>query len=754
MRVREFADIGDLERVIVQDAAAPTRYNARILFVSGLQAWQDVLGLLRSRVDQFICLSDLCEGDSLPSASRVVAAVESASGTSVAVVPLGEVLRLAPGAIETYVTWLTAIERPGKYRVYVPLLDTWPRVHEEIDRCTHYVEVVGQEWHLIGDGDVDLLVTPFETPCRGKETVQGLHAYLDCWEHGGTAQGQLVTELAEHLGEFQGRFSVEVCRNGYDVIRQRLGDTMDLGEEDGTDAQWRWLAQQLDPAEQYLDETAGRLLDVLGYVPKLLYGLWDSRTPNKKWLTWLWSRLHPEGDGYLRAVLRATCSYDEIPARAIDAVLSLDDLSLEKIRSRQWLLHSLGIEHVPPAFIESCRRIEEPIRRLGALPGIGRDDREEIIATVSFLLEQGTPASQWLPILEITYPSLAAYLTPYPFDDESLRDYMGMYIRSKVKNAPEDELLTVARDWAAERSVWEYPTRASVLHKSGDGEPHTFWVDGLGIEWMGLLRALLLGRGLRVTGQVARATLPSITSTNAEWDDASAVMRDLDKIAHSYDYDHPQSFMEQMEIVERVADRVESLVQRLSTVFVTGDHGLTRFAASGERIDPPEGYEVHKWGRYAEASTEHPVGGGDGAAWLCEGSYLILGGHSLFRGGSRTKGEVHGGATPEESLVPVLCVRSADTVLPRVISMSEQVRTDVHGKGIVRLRLDCQVARLDMIVEGKTVAGKRVASDEWEVALAPLEAGHHRARVYADDAFVDDVAFEAIRGMQQTDLGL
>jgi len=756
MRVLEYVRIEDLKSALERDAARPTRYNARIVLVSGLQGWRDVFTLLQGQVGQVIRLSELCAGDDLPSPQTVISAVEAAMSESLMVVPLGEVLRLAPSTIRSYVTWLAQLSRPGRSRIYVPLLDAPGKVREKISDCPHYLSEVPEQWHYIGPGEIDIYVTPVEVACQDRQILDGIPAYLRCWENGGTGRGLLVTDLAQYLSDYRGDFTVHVCRNAFDVVQTCLNDVASLSRAFGTDRQWTWLAQQLAPTDERLAQTARGILNVLDYDSDHLFALWSNLTDEERWLTWLWSKAQTQAEcqAYLDTVIKATSSFRELGDRVIDLVLEKSGVTLDDLRARRTLIQSLSVERVSVQFLDSCGKIEDPLARLIALPGVGQVDREEIIHAVSTLLETGVPQSRWLPILEIAYPSLAAYLTPYSFDDEPLRDYMGLYARSRIKDSPEGALLEAAYDWAKQRCVWEYPTRASVLHRLGADEAHTFWVDGLGIEWLGLLRSLLLDQRLRVEAYVARASLPSITSTNAEWADGTEIVREIDMIAHSYDYAYPRSLMKQIETIERIAGQVGALCHSNSMVVVTGDHGLTRFAAHGDRVDPPDGYEVHKWGRYARASVGAVVASPENTRWLREGAHLILAGHSLFRGGSRAHGEVHGGATPEESLVPVLCVRFAQGTMPRILHVAEQVRMNARGTATLRLRLDRSVESLEMVMEGVTVTGRRGVSCEWDFTLSELETGSHEGRVYVDDVFIGAVKFEAIRGMQHTDLGL
>jgi len=751
MEVHDPSSLDALLAELHDESRQPTRFPARLMLVTGIDVWRPLVQALSSQCE-VVRLSAFCEDDKVPSIFDVTQGLAPLAGRSVLLVPLGELLRLMPSSQAAYLDFLLSLEEPGYGRLYVPILDNGGLIGAEVERHRHYAAYSPPVWRLNGNGSARIDFAPLAVKTERSEILRGLRAYLRAWEQADLTSALVVTSIAEHLEPSDGVVSTRVYRTAFDVVRSYVAGGDALNQDMGTTEQWQWLAAEVMQGES-LSVPASRLLNVRGYDERQLYAMWRNRTDNERWLTWLWSR---QGEGTHRLSERVARQ----AARPVDmgysaAMLPLEGgVALDDIAARRQLLLDLGVPELPAQFWERLQQVADPLRRLQCLPGLSPTCCVHIVRAAGNLLAEGVPLDAWLPILRVTYPELAAYLTPPPVDDEQLQAYLRVYTHARVCDRPTHELEEMSEAWARGGHLWNARTRAALLDDMRATDVRVVWVDALGIEWLGMLCELLAHKDLALELRYGRCNLPSITSVNADWPPGTDIDRNLDQWAHSYTYSFPRTFVQQLEFVARLVDRVATLCGSSGTVIVTSDHGLTRFAAEGERVDPPPGYTSHKWGRFAEPDAPGAVDS-PGGEWLVDGNRLILARHGLFRGGSRVTGEVHGGATPEEGLVPVLRVSARQGQALPTFSLPERtVRVDAAGRGKLTLLVSGPAASLHIVLAARSIQGQLGDRSEWDFVLHDVSPGKHTIHVYCALRYLGATEIEVVRGIQERDLGL
>jgi hypothetical protein len=210
-------------------------------------------------------------------------------------------------------------------------------------------------------------------------------------------------------------------------------------------------------------------------------------------------------------------------------------------------------------------------------------------------------------------------------------------------------------------------------------------VDGMGAEYLPLLLALAKRRDMNVESfVVVSAKLPTSTEfNNIQWDTNRTLdeVRDVDNIAHNGAAKHERCLPERniaavLRVFEtEVFNRIAEGLSRFSRVVVTGDHGSSRLAvlAYNERYGTtlPWNRQPLDW-RYSLAPTNvkrpsefegqyHPDRNGNKG----ETYWAVRGYNRLPKRGGKLN-ELHGGASLEEWLVPVVVFTKAEfAVQPR-----------------------------------------------------------------------------------------
>jgi len=174
-----------------------------------------------------------------------------------------------------------------------------------------------------------------------------------------------------------------------------------------------------------------------------------------------------------------------------------------------------------------------------------------------------------------------------------------------------------------------------------------FWIDGLGIEWLGIVKNYIEEKGFSCQIYLSKANLPTITHCNKFENVKKTDTLDKEYIHSQSSYKYPKNLIEEIDIIKNILDNC--LKDNLTIV---SDHGFSAFCSFQSKINSFNNDE-HE-GRCAKVddiiedenyfSYDFPE---------C-GRYLVSLNHNSLN--NKTKREAHGGATPEEVVVPIITI--------------------------------------------------------------------------------------------------
>jgi len=288
------------------------------------------------------------------------------------------------------------------------------------------------------------------------------------------------------------------------------------------------------------------------------------------------------------------------------------------------------------------------------------------------------------------YPEVRAYLNTEPvFCEEDLESYFREYRNLKTTSHVTQDFYERAQRTFSTSSV---QSRDAIVQRyTSDNGCALLVVDAMGAEWLPMLVALARERNLGVdsvtTGEV---NLPTSTEfNNIYWPDPArrlSEIKRLDNIVHNGEEEHEERRAEEnlsaeLDVIgSEVLPRVAEALTRFERVLVTADHGSSRLALLAWQAEPrlartlpcEDDAEVADW-RY----RERPVQGGcppeleetlDGKHWVVRGY------NRLSKKSGRQRFELHGGATREERLVPVVIFSKTGQFTPTVRSRSKRAQ--------------------------------------------------------------------------------
>lgn len=760
---REVKSLEELRRQLREEARDRCRWPVRFILVAGRARWRQVLELLQGEVTQIIRLSEFCGADdTLPHLPPSELAARLTAEGRTLLLPVGELLRLHEDLGGGLVRSLATLEQPGRSRVYVPLWQAEDLLERQLRTVSRWqAGELPPVWNLAGPGDeLQVILTPLPVQApAGFAALQGLKAYLARWEEGapGSQRILVTTGYAQAARPVVGRVELRVCRRGYEVVQEFLTGADDLREDWGTAALWDWLAREMVPGETF-PATAARLLNVRQYDFLEMLADWPTWPPEKRWLFWVWGKIQLPGH-YAREVLARSPSWEEWAEACWHGILQPEmPWTREVLAERRTLLQKMQAGEPPASFWEQYEALTDPLKQLQALTGLSQKEKLAAVTLTQQLLEEERPRVAILETLETAFPELAWYLAPLPGVDATVGRYFDFYRQARLLDRPTAALCRLAEELAREDYLCRFEARHRVLEEKRREAAAEVWLDGCGLEWLGFIESCCRRHQVSVDIRVARANLPSITAVNREWPDDAAPRRELDTLAHSYDYQFPQALVKQLEWLKAQLREIIGRLAEVPAILLTADHGLSRYRFHQERtIAPPPGAEVDRWGRCARIANVTPEIAAS-PDWHLEGGYISLKGYGRFQGGAGAVGEVHGGATLEEALVPVLVLRRLVEAAVPVVTLEEPlIRFDPQRTGTLSgVRVDPDPGQVQLRTwDNRLIQGQRLGRGRYSFSLTDLQTGEFRVRFEAQGRVIGEHTVKvASAGLREEDMGI
>lgn len=443
----------------------------------------------------------------------------------------------------------------------------------------------------------------------------------------------------------------------------------------------RWICGR---GKESTDRTLVEILKALffpdGELTKLVLREFDKRKGvEREALLWLVKQATPK-----RSYLERVLNQDEVSvvtfrsAYVTSALQWMDDTALWDLERKTAIISAeLTMSDADiRRFIASC--LSESTARVAPWLNCGTSaERAELLRRCS---EDGLVSNA----VKEVYSETAAYLNAdFTLGEVSLDEYFLEYRELKMVGRVTPEFYARAGSQAAASSV---QSRDTIVQRYAlDSECALLVVDAMGAEWLPMLVTLARERNLGLDSlAVGMARLPTSTQfNNIFWTAEARRLPDikrLDNIAHNGAEAHETRRSEEnlasaLEVIgSEVLPRIADGLAHFQRVLVTADHGSSRLAALAWQSKPrlaqtlpcEEGTEVADW-RYRDrpAQGECPPE----LEETLDGKHWVVRGYNrLPKKGGGQGFELHGGATLEERLVPVVVFSRSGQFVPKSVS--------------------------------------------------------------------------------------
>ena len=504
-----------------------------------------------------------------------------------------------------------------------------------------------------------------------------------------------------------------------------------------------------------LNEAILNRFNVVSFDGLSVMAKWSGMSIGKKELLKVWYRINPDNS------FLSHC-FNEYEPDEIETHILLDIFDVMKyhpdwVKEVQQLVALLNIRK-NDEFFASLDKIPVFEDRLQFLSGGTKDERVYIIRMVGQWLKKDAEQAKNSEQLAEAYPLLHAYLDHIPEEIEAVYDeYIAEYKSYKLSNTLPDSEDLFYRGIKADT----LPYRYSILQQYVKENTAVLWIDAMGFEYLSILLSILTknSKGKVIASELTQALLPTETMYNEQWKQMSTPyekLDKLDKLAHKGVVDEPDYYIcieEQLSFFEKVLNKVNSLLDKYQRVIITGDHGTSRLAArffhTRDGLPVPNGAKALSHGRYCSISSNPSVvyesskmaSDSTGQKYLVFTNYdhFAIGGFAA--GGDDDNviyGEVHGGASPEEMIVPVVVFDSKSS-LPLSVKWADDVSTVKIKRRVAKAKLEFNHEIQTLQVKVGTVdavcncEGKNV----WSVVMEKIAPGDYWPTIVADGKLVN-----------------
>jgi hypothetical protein len=685
------------------DAALANRYPVRFVLFDNFSdsfefvaKMQDEHGCLVESVENWL---DKSYNDTMIThsklASRIEVFINSTSNNNTVIAPFSELARFYDNTnsfeFNTLISTVKAIEaskegQKNKQRVYIPIVGLEGKMSKYDEDTQAHI------WHCKSTDkskNYRLIITngtTYDTEglADGYCMAVSVYDWLSVWRNQPVKSDIIVSSPAIYANaEYanpDNAFTFCICSNVYEFLTDGLH--LDFGTiryKEADNEHWKRLAREIKIGDFSFDKFFNGYfhIDDLADYNVFIKTWFECKNDFEKWLlTNYYSSKFCE-KGYICESIKNCHEYtdyeffESVALAIFDLSPSEDDLSERMICLQQASLRGVQLTEVAQA------KLVEKLIKLS--------DEQGFITAIRYFspltnAEKGL-ALNWLGMGKISKD----YLKPFFSDlyyylnsiigtitEQWVESYIDEYKKAKISNSytlAVAELINIKNTTPVEFNSWyqQFKTIKTILNNRSDIEVY-YWIDGLGIEWIPLIKQLVNERRQEHIYLneifIARAQYPTTTEINKPAllslsDNNITKKGDLDNYAHRIGNKYPDYIIEEIEIV-KIAIKDILAGHAGKKIAIVSDHGLTALSQYCNGLNMG-GVESDHSGRIAVRTIGSSVSGND-YILLDDNKTMCALRHNSLCGKTPAGQSAHGGCTPEETLVPIFIISSQENV--------------------------------------------------------------------------------------------
>lgn len=537
-------------------------------------------------------------------------------------------------------------------------------------------------------------------------------------------------------------FPVTPIKGSYLVIKLIIKD-FDLESNLGTEEQWGCLLKDLIKCQMVLDDVFVQY----GIDDHILDDLYYAVTgvEYKNWLVFLYlkSKVDTLRNEYLRAVIDSTEHFDDLRQRLLTYIVSVShkDSNFKVLyNARKKLLKGFPEEDIAVFIRANEVEPEDSIYRLTD------NTLLEKKAIIKWVARHGICEA----VSEV-YPGLNDYLRKYIFNCPVLADeltqYFDLYKRQKITNQISTDFIALVEKYANSLAYAQLPTRDNAIKAIPDkSNAYLYWIDALGVEYLSFITALAKKKGLSIHIDIVRSDLPTITSVNKQfyeqWSGGKKYKEDqLDNIKHKEkggyfftEEEDPIHLPAELMVIEKAINlaAMELGMHKCRYFVIASDHGASRLAVIKKQEIQ---YDTDTKGEHSGRCCKF-FEGCEAPFYVEDNGFIALSDYGRFRGSRQANVEVHGGASLEEIVVPVITLTLKKQSNAQITVMHpNEITADRHEGVTLQLYISAveSMADVSIVIEDRSYQGK--TSDGLHFTFLLKEIKRAKTKPYTADVF-------------------
>ncbi len=706
MPIEKFHSIEQLFDQIKNDQSSnrisDNRFPIRFIFINSFKELRELVNFFsKDNTDIKDISTCLPNENSWLTPSDVIEYIKDLNNDST-ILPLSEFLRfLDPNSFLAIINSLTEIERQEK-RFYIPLVGLWERFEKEFWRNFHRklewapiwkLETPARKLHIF---QINYNLDINNIPLKNFELVKSTNDWFNIWKKE-NVKG--IISLSKSLSFFYGNclpnqtFYLEDISNPKEYIKKIFDIELSIIFKEYERKYWNKLIEEIIK----YDKKGITIKEII--LEHFNLGSIDSITTNK--FLSLYLETNNQYEHWL--IRNFIISIDKYKSTYLyKCFKNLDHLESQNLAEQLWIEIFNFLPTYDPQDIFTERKSllkvlneykfssnENKLQnKLQNIKELSFKKQSLYLTNISiiekkFILEsiKSEDISHIIQDLKIVYPELYYYLDwnlikPDQKIDDWIIEYFKSYNISKIKNckiSKIEDLLNIHNSNKSKFSEWYY----SIPTPNLDTYPNCIWIDGLGAEWFPLIVHLIkeygLVKGKSITKKIiAKVNIPTTTSCNKYNFDK---IEDLDNYVHKQKgYKHPNTLIEEIDIIKQII--INILNKPIEKIAFTSDHGLSfmcikEFGNSKKLVFGDSKHEGrYMWTNkdtYSEDSYYIPWKVDNGN---CKDKQAIVALKHVSLNNVPPR-EVHGGATPEEVLVPFILIETKKDKIEYLIEPDE-----------------------------------------------------------------------------------
>lgn len=553
---------------------------------------------------------------------------------------------------------------------------------------------------------------------------------------------------------------VSYIKTPFEAI-QHVIPGVELTDSMGTTAQWEQFYQELLRCNGSLDKLFSRY-DCADDFEEDIYEK-CAGLEFKNWVFYISLKQNYDRiqNDYLAYVVANTDCYEDLRINLLTGIVHIprSDGRFHNLYTERKKLVKGFPESEIAAFIRENQI--DPMESIYRYTDNTKMEREAII---SWVAQHG-----YIAEIEIIYPALAQYLGEYVFDCGGLSDELTKYFKQyrlmKVTNQITPEFLAQVEQNAQKLPYTHLETRDSAILRIPDKkDAFLYWIDALGVEYLSYIAILAKKKGLSIHVDIAYVELPTITSINKGFFEKWAGSKKekeprLDEIKHKekggYFYrpgQAPVHLASELEVIRKSIDRAatELAMHTCKTFVIASDHGASRLAVIHHQ---EEKYDTDTKGEHSGRCCKE-FADADLPQAICENGYLVLADYGRFKNSRAANVEVHGGASLEEVIVPIITLslkKQCDLIIE--LLNADEVYCDRRLGTTIQLYISDadNTQSISVVIDEKRYAAKGSDKTHYEVNLYDMRRAKKNvsAAIYDGDDLIGTVHFD-IKGKMAT----